>query len=125
MDKEEFEIKEPGKEIPLFTLINREQLLYLALEILNADDIEEEFKEIAASITHWYIINEIAKNQKTFTEDNINDRFNDLITTHILNGMIKKGFLEENIPDEGGESTFRLTPKGQYMSETLGVKNGK
>lgn len=122
--KEEFNSSED--HVSLFDLVNKEQLLHLALEVLNNDDIDDEYKEIAASITHWYILNEIIKTQETFTEEDINDRFNELITGHILDGMVKKGLLEENIPDDNGESTYSLTTEGQHLSKLLyGDEYGK
>lgn len=115
--KEEFE---SGKDhVPLFDLVNKEQLLHMALEVINSDDLGEEYKEIAVSITHWYILNQIIETQETFTEDEINDKFNELITGHILNNMVKKGLIQENIPEDGEESTYSLTIEGQYLSKLL------
>ena len=115
--KEEF--RSGKNNIPLFDLVNKEQLLHLALEVLNNDELSDEYKEISASITHWYILNEIVETKETFTEEDINDRFNELITGHILDGMVKKGLLQENIPEDGGESTYTLTVEGQHLSNLL------
>lgn len=114
--KDEFEFTNPDKDIPLFAITNREQLLYLALGVI-ADDGDDDYKNIAASIVHWYIINELAQKQDTFTEDEVTDKFNELVINHILENLIKKGLVEENIPDEDGESTFSITEEGIKMFE--------
>lgn len=123
--KEEFEFTEGKNGVPLLAIVNREQLLHLALEVINSD-CEEEYKEISAGITHWYILNDIAKEKDSFTEDDITDRFNELVTNHILNEMVQKGLLEENIPEEGKEPTFKLTEAGIHLSNQLfGENDGK
>lgn len=121
---QEYEFNDPDG-IPLSAIVNKEHLLHLALEVVSRG-VDEEYVDIAVGIVHWYIINDLGKDGQTFTEEEITEKFDNMVTDHIINGMVKKGLLEENLPEEGKEPTFNVTKQGQsVMQKLLGENDGK
>lgn len=93
-----------GREIPIDVLFNEEQLLDFALHYLSY--MSENIHPVAEQIVVAYILREYQKQGKVeFTEDEVNERFAQLIADHILASLVKKGLVEVSF-DENGNTLY-------------------
>ena len=95
--------------IPLTSTVTDEQLLDFVLSVA-AEDIEN-VPFVAERIIIVYAINELGHNGKGFTEDDIVQKYKELIADYILTNLTKKGLLEVDFSDD--ELMYRLTEEGR------------
>lgn len=93
-------------------ILNDEQLLYLALQLL----IYEE-EGTALDIVLEYTRRKLENEGKELTVELICEESNKLIVEHRLNDLVKQGMGESGWKD--GETYYTLYPKGQFEANRL------
>ena len=95
-----------GGPIELSDIANDEQLLCLALDYLSMFSSDDDHNEIADHIVLRYILNDFHKQGKeTFTEEEVDDAFRDLLAGHVIEGLVTKGLVEVDF--SGEEPVYR------------------
>lgn len=98
--------------IPLDSLINDEQLLDFALSHI-CEKNTNEVHEVAEKIVTLYIINRWEKEGKTeFTEEEVCDKFSELVADYVLGSLVRKGLVDVDFDDKG-ELWYNVTDLGQ------------
>lgn len=111
---------DPEKNMKIEELITAENLLFLALESINVG-IDGTAATIAYDIIHWYIFKEFQKQDKEFTEDDISERFNKLLANHLLDNLVKKGYISADLGEKDVE--YSLTDSGKEHFKKLLKEN--
>lgn len=110
----------PDREpIRLTSIANEERLLHLALRVFTGDCEEQELLDTACDIIHWYILRKYQKEQRDFTEEDMAQYLNELVSGFILDNLVAKGLLEEEFEISEGESIYKLTYLGKQVAKEL------
>jgi len=107
---------DPEKNMNVEELITAENLLFLALEAVNLG-VEGEASIVAYDLIHWYIFKEFQKQDKEFTEDDVQERFYKLLSNHLLDNLIKKGYINADLTQKDIE--YSLTDSGKDYFKSL------
>ena len=96
-----------GREIPMDTLYNEQQLLDFALHYMALQDNPKDVHPVAEQIIITYILREWQKCGKVeFTEDEVHERMCHLIADYVLTSLVSKGLVEVSF-NENGEALYR------------------
>lgn len=97
----------------LLELVNKEQLLNLALKTMVATNNQDETAE---SIAIWYVLNYFESKHKPLDEDEVAEKVSALLTEYTLTELTKKGMIEANV-NEDGDFVYSVTDKGKKAIE--------
>lgn len=101
------------RHINMCEAINDEQMLDFALSHIsekNSDDVHS----VADQIVTIYIINDWRKKgKKTFNEEEVRDRYAELVTDHVVTNLTKKGLVDVRFDEESGEALYSVTKEGK------------
>ena len=86
-------------------VLNDEQILELCLIAIGHNGLLLE--EYPGEFLTYYLIK---NSPKELSSEEIMDQISDLITTHAMESLVKKGYLEASF-DEDGNVTMEITPK--------------
>lgn len=103
--------------LDLSTIINDEQLLNLALENV----ARNPNNETAMNIVLWYIINDFGKNKQSFTQEDIELKYRELVASYVCEEMVKKDLIDVNF-DENGNVIYQITQKGRNLVNEMDNK---
>lgn len=97
-----------GREIPMDTLYNEEQLLDFALHYMSSKSSNDpDIHPVAEQIIVTYILREWQKQEKVeFTEDEVHERMCQLIADYVLTALVSKGLVEVSF-DEDGQALYK------------------
>lgn len=98
-------------KIPLLYDINDEQLVHFCLEHIANCNSDDQPHPVAEKIVTVYAINELSRTQENFTEDEVCQRYQELIVEHILTGMVNDDLIEPDFSDK--ETKYSLTEEGK------------
>lgn len=92
-------------------VVNDEQLLDFALSHIAEKDTDE-VHQVANEIVCIYIINQFAKEGKDeFTEEDIQERYSQLVLDKVLVGLVDKGLVDVDF--SGNEPIYQVTELGR------------
>lgn len=79
--------------------VTDEQILDMALEIqsLREYDLEGD----SGMVITLYCIEQLTKTQKGFTQDELESKIKEIISGHLLKGMVDRGVLDPVFDDDG------------------------
>lgn len=97
-------------KIPLLYGINDEQLLHFCVDHVAKCDSIDQPHPVAEKIITTYAINEVGKNG-SFTEEDVIQKYKELIVDHIITGMVNDDLVEPDFSDE--ETKYSLTEEGR------------
>jgi hypothetical protein len=102
------------------TLVSDENLLQLACYAAGNLDEKHWLREYADSLIVGYIMEEFeGKGQDEFTEEEIQERYAQLLTEFILEDMSKDGLIDA-IFDDDGTIKYTLTDEGKdFANQTI------
>lgn len=104
------EFKSNEDHIPLLATVTEEQLLDFCLyHAANTNSDEQHW--VAQRIIATYAVNELGKDGKIFTEEEVYDRCAELITDYALTTLVNKGMLD--IDMSGPEIKYTLSEEGK------------
>lgn len=107
-----YECVDGDNHIYLEDVVNEEQILTLALRMLEFD----ENNDIAEKIVTWYAINSLVDSgMQTFTADDVSEKYNEIIIGYTLKSMVDDGEIQANFDDDG-EIRYTLTELGNQLS---------
>jgi L-arabinose isomerase len=106
-------------KISLLYDITDEQLLDFALMHVAYCNSDEKPHVVAEKIVTVYAINELLEKQDSFTEEEVNEKYRELIADYILTNMVHSGLLEVDISDK--EIKYVLSEEGKKYAR----KNGQ
>lgn len=101
--------------IKLSQIINREQLLNLALKVVTLSEDKKEDRD-AVNIIVWYIINALGREGVEATQDVIEERYSEMVASFITKQLVNKGYVEA-VFSEDGEIIYRSTELGKQAVE--------
>lgn len=108
-----YECVDGDNHIYLEDVVNEEQILTLALRMLEFD----ENNDIAEKIVMWYSINTLVDSGiQTFTSDDVSEKYNEIIIGYTLKSMVDDGEIQANFDDDN-EIRYSLTDYGKSLSE--------
>ena len=113
----EFEFDPEKPLIELSYVVNKEQLLHLALSVLNTDTTEENYN-IAESIVIWYVIRDFQAKNHNFDVQELEDKCNDLIFGALFDNLVRKGVIEELVPEDG-ETDIKYKIKDETLKKSI------
>lgn len=105
-------MENPASDKPLSVdaLVNLERLLDFALCHVDMTPLGQMPHEVADEIIAIYILNEFRMQGNTdFTEDDITDRYKELVVGYTVAKLVEKGELEVDM--SGEENVYNLTNK--------------
>ena len=118
-DNEEFFLNPKRPIHCMYALVNEEQLLQVALYVNNKiDDPEDPIRYTADSMITGYVVDELGRSGKSFTAEDVTKEFNSLVHSFIIDSMIKTGYIEEEL-NEDGEAMLRLSDDGVELHKDL------
>jgi hypothetical protein len=95
----------------LDVIVNDERLLDFALSHVAEKD-SGDVHPVAEEIITIYIINEFAKEgRESFTEEEIQERYAQLILDKVLVGLVESGLVDVDF--SGDEPAYQVTQKGR------------
>lgn len=119
------------KPLVLKDAVNDEEFLTMCLEICAKDPLmfepegtglsineeqydNKEFEKdaffLASKVIVWYVM----LNDLELTEDEVQDKFMEMVVDHILTGEVKKGNVEASFDDDG-EIRYSITDEGRGL----------
>jgi hypothetical protein len=110
---------------PLTECVTDENLLHFCLQHVSERGKDNSPHKVAEQIIVNYIINGFFKEGKeTFTNDDINDKFAELMVSHLVEELYNKGMVETSFDDDG-ETLIQITENGkQYLDERKESNDG-
>lgn len=104
--------------------VNDEQLLQLALAVESQDKevVGEANHKFAESIIVAYCIDQLGANGSSFTEDDIAQKYKELVVDYALESLVSKGLLVANV-DKDGETRYSNTELGKKLAQELKRKS--
>ena len=103
-----------GALIPFESLVNEQQMLNLALKVLAVEPEDET----AGKILMIHVLRNFAREGNVpFTDDQVEDACNAILTDYILTGLVKKGLLDVNFDEEA--TKYSLTDIGEEIAKRL------
>ena len=97
--------------ISILENVTEEQLLDFFLDYVANSNSDETTHIVPEKIICNYAINEVGKDQETFTEEDVLERYKELITSHILTKMVKDGLVEVDLSKE--DPKYILSEEGK------------
>lgn len=94
----------------LSEVINREQLLNLALKVIAMCDEDKEDRD-AVAIVVWYIIGSFKKRGIEPTQETVEAQYKELVDAFVMTQLVTKGHVEAVIGDDGN-IVYKATEKG-------------
>ena len=91
--------------------ITDEQLLDFALSNIAYCNSDEKPHKVAEKITTVYVINSLLETQDSFTEEEVEEKYRELLADYILTNMVHDGLLEVDMSDE--ETKYVLSKEGK------------
>jgi len=96
-------------KLPLEDMVNNQQLLQIALDLLSKDPEHEE----ASGLLVWYILNYEVEDGAT--EEEIMQKYTELIISHSLKSLATKGLVEYDFESK----KYSLTKEGLEIKDLL------
>jgi hypothetical protein len=107
---DEYEIVRP---VNICEVINDEQMLDFALSHISEKD-SDDVHPIADQIVVVYIMKLWNKEgKKIFTEQEVRDKYGELVTDHVVTKLAKKGLVDVRFDEENGEALYSITKEGR------------